>query len=284
MPEGAVAKYVIRPAPADLCTIRAYSQSGGAPAVFPGEVFLPAIKPPAGHFRAQIRTKFFTLDYQEGSSGGKGRFGFTTHPEVTSTSRFSLDDWRNYFRLFAALGGEQTQIEVAPTKLERLIIPVSKHIDERQLAEAHELVLACDDINSVLDLAGINAGEFSFHDLTSLVPEMRIAAQVLAKQPEGIPLSYASPYQSEYGPLDLLYLNGMRLANVVLACGAVVTMIATPEAGKLIWRPTTVVARPRVSQIADDEQAYRKFIEEFKAATGLVQVVTLVAENGVEKP
>jgi hypothetical protein len=52
--------------------------------VFQGEVFFPAIKMPAGHSRAQIRTSFFTLDYQE--SGGKGQVAFATRPEV-STSR-----------------------------------------------------------------------------------------------------------------------------------------------------------------------------------------------------
>ena len=157
---------------------------------------------------------------------------------MTSTSRFSLDDWRNYFRLFAAPGGDQTRLEVTPTKAQSFIIPLSKHISGQQLANTHELLLACNDINFVLDFAGIKAGEFSFQDLASLAPEMRIAAQVLAKQAEGIPLSYASAYQSGYSPVDVLYVNGIRLADMVLAYGAVVTMTATPEADKLIWFPT----------------------------------------------
>ena len=251
--------------------------------MFSGDVFFPAIRPPAGHGRVQIRTKFFTLDHQEGSSGDKGQLSFATHPEVTSTSRFSLDDWRNYFRLFAALGGDQTRLEVTPTKVPSFIIPLGKHISGQQLENTHELLLACDDINFVLDFAGIKPAEFSFQELASSALEMRIAAQVLAKQPEGIPLSYASPYQSGYSPLDVLYVNGIRLANMVLAYGAVVTMTATPEADKLIWFPTTV-ARPHVSEMADDVQAYGRFIEEFKAATGLAQVITLVAEDGTVKP
>jgi hypothetical protein len=84
LPQDTAVKVEIKPIPADRCTIRAYNQSGGQPAVFQGEVFFPAIKMPAGHSRAQIRTSFFTLDYQE--SGGKGQVAFATRPEV-STSR-----------------------------------------------------------------------------------------------------------------------------------------------------------------------------------------------------
>jgi hypothetical protein len=278
LPQGAVTKFEIKPVPGDQCTLRAYHKSGGPPAVFSGDAFFPIIRPPAGHGRMQIRTKFFTLDHQQGSSGDRGRLSLTTHPEVTRTSRFSLDDWRQYFRLFAALGGEQTRLEVTPTKAASFVIPLGRHVSDQQLADTHELLRACDDIKFVLDFAGIGAGEFSFQEIAYSVTKTRIAAQVLAKQPESIPLSYASPDQPEYSPLDVVYVNGIRIANMVLAYGAVVTMTATPEADQLIWRPTMIV-HPRASEIADDVQAYSKFIEDFKVTTGLSHVVTLTAHE-----
>jgi hypothetical protein len=166
-------KLEIKPRPADQCTIRAYNQSGGPPAVFRGEVFFAAIKMPAGHFRARICTRFFTLDYQ---SGGKGQVAFATLPEVTSTSRFSLNDWRNYLRLLAAIGSEHTRLEVTPCKAKHFTIHMSRHIGEEQLADVQELLLACDDTNHVLELAGTNGGEFSFQDFVALAPEIRMAS------------------------------------------------------------------------------------------------------------
>lgn len=279
LPLDAAVKVEIKPMPADRCTIRAYNQCGGPPAVFQGEVFFPAIKMPAGHRRAQIRTSFLTLDFQEGLSGGKGQVAFATLPDVTSTSRFSLNDWRNNLRLLTALGSEPTRLEVTPCKAQRFTIPMSRHIGEEQLTAVQELLLACDHTDHVLELAGTTGGEFSFQDLAALAPEMRMAYQVLAEQPKGVPISFSTPAgQSGYGPLDLLYVNWVRPENVTLDYGAVVTMTATPEADQLIWHPTAV-AEPRVSEIGDDLQAYRDFITDFKSETGLENVATRKLEN-----
>jgi hypothetical protein len=280
LPLDAAMKVEIKPKPSDQCTIRVYDQSGGPPAVFSGEVFIPPpINMPAGHFRARICTRFFTLDCQ-GSSDDKGRVVLATLPEVTRASRFSLDDWRNYLRLFTALGGEHTRLEVTPSKAKRFTIPMSKLIGEEQLAVAQELLLACDHTDHVLLLAGTKGGELSYQDLVALAAEIGMAYQVLTEQPEGVPISFSTPLgQSVYGPFDLLYVNWVRLANVKLAYGAVVTMTATPEADQLIWHPTAV-AQPRASEIGDDLQAYRDFIADFKSATGSESVATREFENG----
>jgi hypothetical protein len=157
---------------------------------------------------------------------------------------------------------------------------MSRHIGEEQLADVQELLLVCDHTNRVLELAGTNGGEFSFQDLAALAPGIRMASLILAEQkPEGVLLSFSTPAgQSGYGPLDLLYVNWVRLANVTLAYGGVVTMTATPEADQIIWHPTAV-GQPRVAEIGDDPQAYLDFIAHFKSATSLENVFTRKLEN-----
>ncbi len=104
VPKDATVKFELKLAPADQCIIRAHSESSIPPAVFPGEVFFPAVKMPMGHFRARIQTNFFTLDYRKRSLKENDEIRFTTHPEINTISRFPLKTGKIIFACSWRLG------------------------------------------------------------------------------------------------------------------------------------------------------------------------------------
>ncbi len=178
-----------------------------------------------------------------------------------------------------ALGGSQTRLEIIPaSQVQRFTINIGKHITDEQLTGMQELLLACDHAHHVLEFAGISDMKFSFEDLTSLVLDVRIVAQLLAKQPEGVPISFLTPAYPEYEPIKLLYVGWIRMADVTLAYHAVVTMTASPEADEMIWRPT-IVEQPQVSDIGNHSGAYDEFVKRCKSATGLLNIATQVFNN-----
>lgn len=273
--------------PSLKCTVRVRGEGLTPPAVFPGEVFLPAWQGiPDEHKRMLVKAPFFSLDLRS-----IGEVGFKLEADALNNAELDLEDWRNYLRLLEILGEGEVEFDVeghgpgSPHSPPLKLRSVDLLAQEAWFATLAEVVRCAE---ALLNLAGAKGKAISLRKLSE-------AAEMIVRAHAHLFLSTTVPAQTfrSHGQvtpatvlpdIDFLQADCAIVAGVALAYASRLTMRPEPAGDGLLWRQVDIKPE-KLMAIDRTVGAFKAFVAAVQQQTGLANsIVRSIDSNDDEAP
>jgi hypothetical protein len=254
----------IDPQPSDKCEVIAYDESGGSPARFSGDLLLPAVPLKAEQLQAVVRTSLFTLHLKSQVA----TLQFLQAP--LSNSRFTIEVWRNWFRLLIGMSDGRLRVEIVPSRQEETIsltLEGSPNPDSADWARAMLAIL--DKAETLLSSAGSDAKPVTLDELNDSAPGIENAFEFRHPTDEPGLLSFVSDGPTApIGTIELVHANAAWVMGRLLAFGGLVEMRAIQD-GQIVKWESVRLKSAEVRDVSGGAARYRAFIRDMKKRTGV---------------
>ena len=281
VPKGVDYFLKLEPRAVSTCRILVRGEDMQAPAVFDGDVFLPAVPGiPEQHQRLLVKSAFFTLDYR-----ASGTIQFDFHADRLHAAKPSLPEWRNVLLLLDLVQSGRTFFEVKPGRegLGNVAFAISSGQVPSEDRWATQCLAHVRRSEKLLDLAGVQGNSMGFDDLlASFGPVAETYNRLL--QPSLVePLTLHTDADLPAGVTlddrDILQVGYLSVAGKVLSHARVVTFRLKQCVGGIELREVRATLL-MVAEFDGTREGFNGFVSAAQRRSGLEITMLPDLESG----
>jgi hypothetical protein len=259
----------LQPGRADECLITVRENALSTPAIFKGEIFVPAIpKLLKDQIKFLVKTKLFQflIDHR--------RIALSMDKEAGS-SLFTIDDWINFLRMHVAFCNGIGSITITPSKLPSSSFPISKFTGNLDRTASTYLLKAFEGAQSLFRLAGAIEPMVQFEGVATLASDIIELNKLFSGESDISPIGFTTecpegailPVKSE-----MLFANFISIGGITLAYYRTTEMIADREADKLNWKSSSINPR-EIVVLQNFPSDYQEFVDRAKAKSNIENIL-----------
>lgn len=251
----------LRPNPADRCTIAVREDALLPPAVFEGDIFLPAIPNlPKESIKFLVKSRLFRIFIEH------QHIAMSVDWEGIKSASLKFDDWVNFLKMLSVLYRGTGTVTITPSKLAAGSFRVTKTVEGAD-TDVQYLLKAFEGAQYLFRLCGVTEPDVQLEGIAPLASHIVGLSKIFSGEKDISPLSFRTnvPEGGAQFPItvDALYVNFISIGGNTLAHYSVVKLIADRQGGDICWRSSSIDPREIVF-LKDFPVDYQTFVDQAK--------------------
>ena len=254
----------IKPHPIAKCTISFRRDDLTAPAIFQGEIFVPAIPSlPSDKFKVLIKSPLFSIIIQQ---NGPNEITYTlTYNDINQKN--DLETWSQFWRMIQALASGKGEIQILPeqTQMEKITLPILPSSAGGSIDNCESWLSLCEQASTLFNKAGMSSKlKLNLDDLEIASKPIRFASLLLNGETAGISFISEKPNGIDKLSDAVIILSDLvKFGDEAIAYYGVMTAHPIITAEQIEWCPTKF--EPRSIQVINiTRDGYEAFVETAK--------------------